>query len=53
MLRAFLPFDLPEPIKQSIDEAMSALVRDQRPARWRQKKRVAVSGTAVGSQPDR
>jgi 5,5'-dehydrodivanillate O-demethylase len=53
MLRAFLPFDLPEPIKQSIDEAMSALVRDQRPARWRQKKRVAVSGTAVGSLPDR
>lgn len=38
MLRAFLPFDLPDTIKTSIDEAMSKLVADRRPAWWGKRR---------------
>ncbi|MGE0704098.1 MAG: Rieske 2Fe-2S domain-containing protein [Vicinamibacterales bacterium] len=37
-LRAFLPFDLPEDIKASIDEAMSKLVADRRPGWWGKRR---------------
>jgi hypothetical protein len=37
MLRAFLPFDLPDAIKEEINEAMSKLVADRRPVAWKRK----------------
>ncbi|HLG59540.1 MAG TPA: Rieske 2Fe-2S domain-containing protein [Vicinamibacterales bacterium] len=37
MLRAFLPADLPDEIKQAIDETMSALVANGRPTWWKKK----------------
>ncbi len=39
MLRAFLPFDLPEEIKASAREAMSKLVAGRRPASWGRKRK--------------
>lgn len=35
MIRAFLPFDVPQEIKDEIDDAMSALVAGLRPDWWR------------------
>jgi 5,5'-dehydrodivanillate O-demethylase oxygenase subunit len=41
MLRAFLPFDLPDAIKEAVDEAMSKLVADRRPTSWKRKPRAS------------
>jgi len=39
MLRAFLPFDLPDSMRQAVAEAMSELVHDARPMGWKRRGR--------------
>ena len=41
MLRVFLPFDLPDAIKQEVEAAMSKLVADRRPVSWKKKPRAS------------
>lgn len=38
MLRAFLPADLPDIVKQSIEDAMAKLVEGRRPAYWNSRR---------------